>query len=340
MKFADEARIHVKAGDGGNGCVSFLREPFKPKGGPNGGDGGKGGDVVLVADAQLATLLDLTYPHSHRGQRGAHGKGKDQTGRSGEDLLIRVPAGTLVWDDETGELLADLVEAGQRLVIARGGRGGRGNAHFATPTRRVPRFAQKGEAGEEKRLRFELKLLADAGLIGFPNVGKSTLLSRISSATPKIADYPFTTLSPNLGVVLQGYRRPFVVADIPGLIEGAAQGAGLGLTFLRHVERTRVLVHVITLAEEPGREPVRDFETINRELGNYHPALSEKEQLVVLNKIDLPAVREKIPEVEAQFKALGYALFPVSGMTGEGIEALTDEVAKRVEAKRENGDDR
>src|SRR4030065_2970367 len=293
MKFVDEVRIHVKAGDGGNGCFSLRREKCIPRGGPNGGDGGKGGDVILQADAQLTTLLDLTYPKQLRAQKGSHGKGKDQTGKNGEDLIIRVPAGTLVRDDQTEELLQDLLFDAQRFVAVEGGRGGRGNARFATSTLRAPRRAEKGEKGQERHLRLELKLLADVGLIGYPHVGKSTLLSRISSARPKIADYPFTTLVPNLGVVNREDHRPFVVADIPGLIEGASKGAGLGLTFLRHVERTRLLIHLLDISSGPSRDPVEDFDALNHELKAYHRSVQEKIQLLALNKIDLPSVQER-----------------------------------------------
>src|SRR4030042_138032 len=304
MKFVDEARIHVKAGDGGNGCVSFRRERFVPRGGPNGGDGGKGGDVILQADAQLSTLLDLTYPKQFLAQKGTHGKGKDQAGRNGEDLIIRFPVGTLVRDDQVGEVLQDLLFDGQRCVVARGGRGGRGNARFATATNRAPRHAEKGEKGEEFWLRLELKLLADVGLIGYPNAGKSTLLSKISSARPKIADYPFTTLVPNLGVVTGEEHRPFVVADIPGLIEGASRGAGLGLTFLRHVERTRLLIHLLDISEGPSRDAVKDFHALSEELRAYDPVLQKKKQVVALNKIDLPSVRERAGNIESQFEKM------------------------------------
>jgi GTP-binding protein len=332
MKFVDEARIHVKAGDGGNGCVSFRRERFVPRGGPNGGDGGKGGDIILQADAQLSTLLDLTYPQTFRSRKGTHGKGKDQTGKNGEDLCIRVPVGTLVRDDETGELLQDLTRAGQRFLAAKGGRGGRGNARFATPTHRAPRHAEKGEEGEERWVRLELKLLADVGLVGFPNAGKSTLLSRISSARPKIADYPFTTLVPNLGVVIRKEQNPFVVADIPGLIEGASQGAGLGLTFLRHIERTRVLVHLLDISGEPSPDPVKDFKTLNRELERYHPSLKEKSQIVAVNKVDLPGARDRGEEVMRTFEKMGIRLHFVSGKTGEGVERLLEAVSEQLEA--------
>ena len=332
MKFVDEARIHVKAGDGGNGCISFRRERFIPRGGPDGGDGGKGGDVILQADAQLTTLLDLTYPRQFRAQKGSHGRGKDQTGKNGEDLMIRVPVGTVVQDDQTREVLQDLLFDSQRFVAAEGGRGGRGNARFATATLRAPRRAEKGEKGQEHWLRLELKLLADVGLIGHPNVGKSTLLSRISSAKPKIADYPFTTLAPNLGVVDQEDRRSFVVADIPGLIEGASKGAGLGLTFLRHVERTRLLIHLLDISEGPSRNPVKDFHAVNRELGAYDPSLQKKNQLVALNKIDLPSVRERARGIENQFQKMGHRIYLISGQTGEGLEEFMEVVSRTLES--------
>jgi GTP-binding protein len=322
----------VKAGDGGNGCVSFRREKFVPRGGPNGGDGGKGGDVILQADAQLTTLLDLTYPRPFRAPKGSHGKGKDQTGKNGEGLIIRVPVGTLVRDDQTEEVLQDLLFDGQRFVAAEGGRGGRGNARFATSTHRAPRRAEKGEKGLERSLRLELKLLADAGLIGYPNVGKSTLLSRISSARPKIADYPFTTLVPNLGVVTREGHRSFVVADIPGLIEGASKGAGLGLTFLRHVERTRLLIHLLDISEGASRDAVKDFHALNLELKAYDPSLQKKAQLVALNKIDLPSVRERATSVEKQFERMGHRLYLISGQTGEGLEDLIEAVFRTFES--------
>ncbi len=337
MKFVDEVRIHVRAGDGGNGCVSFRREKFIPRGGPNGGDGGKGGDVILQADAQLTTLLDLTYPRQFRAPKGSHGKGKDQTGKNGEDLIIRVPTGTLVRDDQTEEVLQDLLFDGQRFVAIEGGRGGRGNARFATSTLRAPRHAEKGEKGQERYLRLELKLLADVGLIGYPNVGKSTLLSRISSARPKIADYPFTTLVPNLGVVNREDRRPFVVADIPGLIEGASKGAGLGLTFLRHVERTRLLIHLLDISEGPSRNPLKDFHALNEELKAYHPSLHKRIQLVALNKIDLPSVRARAENTESQFEKMGHRLFLISGQTREGVAELIDAVDQTLESISSQG---
>jgi len=340
MKFIDEARIYVKAGDGGNGCVSFRRERFIPRGGPNGGDGGKGGDVILQADSQLSTLLDFTYPRQFRAQRGTHGKGKDQTGKNGEDLIIRVPTGTLVRDDETGEILEDLLFDGQHFVGAKGGRGGRGNARFATATNRAPRRVEKGEKGEDRWLRLELKLLADVGLIGYPNVGKSMLLSRISSARPRIADYPFTTLVPNLGVVMREEHRPFVVADIPGLIEGAAKGAGLGLTFLRHIERTQVLVHLLDISEGEKRHPVKDFNALNHELESYHPSLRDKVQIPVLNKIDLPLVRERAGDSVREFEKMGYRLHLISADSGEGVEGLIEAVSQELEAFRNRDGER
>jgi GTP-binding protein len=332
MKFVDEVRIHVKAGDGGNGCVSFRRERFVPRGGPNGGDGGKGGDVILQADAQLSTLLDLTYPKQFLAQKGTHGKGKDQTGRNGKDLTIRVPAGTLVRDAQGGEVLQDLLFDGQQFIAARGGRGGRGNARFATSTNQAPRRSERGEKGEECWLWLELKLLADVGLIGYPNVGKSTLLSKISSATPKIAAYPFTTLVPNLGVVRREGHRSFVVADIPGLIEGASRGAGLGLTFLRHVERTCLLIHLLDISEGPFRNPVKDFQALNHELNAYHPSLHEKDQIVALNKIDISSVRGRAVDFEKQFEKMGYPFFLISGKTGEGVERLMEAVSRILES--------
>ncbi len=339
MKFVDEARIHVKAGDGGNGCVSFRRERFIPKGGPDGGDGGKGGDVILQSDGQLSTLLDFTYPKQFRATKGSHGKGKNQTGKNGEDLIVRVPVGTVVREDQAGEVLQDLLFDGQRFVVARGGRGGRGNAHFATPTHRAPRRAEKGEQGEERWLHLELKLLADVGLIGFPNVGKSTLLSKISSARPKIADYPFTTLIPNLGVVMREEGRPFVVADIPGLIEGASQGAGLGLTFLRHVERTRLFLHLLEISEDPSRDPIKDFHALNHELKAYQASLLEKSQIVALNKMDLPSVRERAEDLKEQFETMGYSLYRISGKTGEGVEEMMDAISRALQSIMDQGNE-
>ena len=284
--------------------------------------------MILQADSQLATLLDLTYPKLFRAQRGTHGKGKKQTGRNGGGLTIRVPIGTIVRDDQSGEILQDLLLEAQSFIAAAGGRGGRGNARFATPTHRAPRRADKGEKGEERSLRLELKLLADVGLIGYPNVGKSTLLSKISSARPKIADYPFTTLVPNLGVVTREDQRPFVVADIPGLIEGASHGAGLGLIFLRHVERTHLLIHLLDIFGGPARDPVHDFHALNQELKAYDPSLLDKTQIVALNKIDLPSVRDRALAFGKSFEEMGVRLFLVSGKTGEGVEELINAVSQ------------
>ncbi|RLA80680.1 MAG: GTPase ObgE [Deltaproteobacteria bacterium] len=334
MNFVDEATIWIKGGDGGRGCVSFRREKYVPRGGPDGGDGGKGGDVIMVADAHLTTLLDFKYRQHYRAQNGGHGRGKKQHGRDGEDLLIRVPVGTVVWDAESGELIKDFVQEGERAVVARGGRGGRGNAHFATPTHRAPRFAEEGEPGQQRRLRLELKLLADVGIVGYPNVGKSTLLSRISAARPKVASYPFTTLTPHLGVVAYDEHKSFVAADIPGLIEGAHRGAGLGSRFLRHIERTLLLIHMIDVSGKE-RDPIALYAGINRELSLFHPSLMKKPQVVALNKIDLPEVRERVEEIKEEFLQRGLPFFPISAYTGEGLRELVRAVGKKVEELRD-----
>jgi len=333
MKFVDEVRISVKAGDGGDGAVAWRREKFIPRGGPAGGDGGDGGDVVLVVDPQLATLLDYRYVREHKARNGEHGLGSDMNGRSGAPLELRVPPGTVVKDAATCETIADLGEPGQRLVIAKGGRGGLGNMNFATSTNQAPRFAEKGTKGDEKALVLELKLLADVGIVGFPNAGKSTLISRISRARPKIADYPFTTLVPNLGVV--GWReRSFVVADIPGLIEGAHAGAGLGHQFLRHVERCRVLVHLVDGAPQgEDRTPKHDLDAIDRELALYSPELAGKPQIVAVNKVDVPEARQA---AKALARALGRRkkgpreVIAISAVTGEGLQELLDAVGRVV----------
>ncbi len=329
--FIDRAVISVKGGDGGRGCVSFRREKFVPKGGPDGGDGGDGGDVILVADENLSTLLDFQYRRHYRAQRGSHGEGSHRHGRRGGSLVVPVPVGTIVKDAETAAVLADLVHHGQRAVVARGGKGGRGNARFATSTHRAPRQAEPGRPGEERRVELELRLIADAGLVGFPNAGKSTLLSRVSAARPKIADYPFTTTEPYLGVVGLADGRSFVLADIPGLIEGAHQGAGLGHTFLRHISRTRVLVHLIDLAA--GRDPVSDFQAVNGELRLYDESLKDRPMLVALNKIDEPEARAKAAEASEAIGALGFHVFPVSAATGEGVDALMRAVADLLSAR-------
>ena len=326
MKFVDEAKIFVRGGHGGAGCVSFRREKFVPKGGPDGGDGGKGGDVIFRAAQTHHTLLDLKYRQHQIAKNGGHGSGNNRTGRSAENLEVVVPPGTLVKDFETGEVLADLAAAGQTFVAARGGIGGKGNAHFKTSTHQTPRFAQEGMEGEERTLLLELKLLADVGLVGFPNAGKSTFISRVSAARPKIADYPFTTLTPHLGVVKYKDSPAFVVADIPGLIAGASEGLGMGIQFLRHVERTRVLVHLIDISEETHTGAWKNFTAINRELKNYNPQLLDKEQLVCLNKIDLPAVREKVKKTVAQFSKKGIILHPFSAATGEGLQDILGKI--------------
>ena len=320
--FFDQAKIYVKAGGGGNGCVSFRREKYIPFGGPNGGRGGKGGDVYLVVDPHLNTLINFKKRSHFKAQRGDHGRGKDQTGKQGENLTIAVPPGTVAYDADTGQLLADLVQPGQQALVARGGRGGRGNAAFATSTNQAPRLAEKGEPGQERWLRLELKLIADVGIVGVPNAGKSTLLAAVSAARPKIADYPFTTLEPNLGVVTVD-DRDFVLADIPGLIEGAHAGAGLGHQFLRHVERTRLLIHLLDGA---SADPLGDFEKINEELALFNPQLARKPQVVVLNKMDLPQTRELWPQVRREMKKLGLEAMSISAVTGQGVPTLLQQV--------------
>jgi len=325
--FFDEAKIYVKGGDGGNGCVSFRREKYVPFGGPNGGDGGKGGDVYLVVNPHLNTLIAFKRRRHFKAQRGGHGRGKNQTGRSGEDLLIEVPPGTVVRDAETGEFIADLTEPGQKVLVARGGRGGRGNAAFATPTNQAPRIAERGEPGQERWLHLELKLIADVGIVGVPNAGKSTLLAAVSAARPKIADYPFTTLEPNLGVVALDEATSFVMADIPGLIEGASRGAGLGHTFLRHIERTRLVIHLLDGASP---DPLRDYETINEELALFDEKLAAKPQLVVLNKIDLPQAQAIWPTVREAMEARGQPVLCISALTGQGVRQMLGRVAEML----------
>jgi GTPase len=328
--FIDQAHIRVQAGDGGKGAVAFRREKFVPKGGPSGGDGGDGGSVILEVDEGLGTLLDFRYRHEYRAKSGQDGANKDMYGRGGEDLVLRVPPGTQVFDDQTGKLLKDLQRHGQRFVAARGGRGGRGNIHFATSTDRAPRKAEPGQPGAERSLRLELKLLADVGLLGFPNVGKSSLIARISAARPKIADYPFTTLVPNLGVVSLSGDRTFVVADVPGLIEGAHAGTGLGDRFLRHLERTRVLVHLIELNPDPARAPASDYKALRKELTLYDAALASRPEIVVLNKIDLPETRKHLPKLRQAFAKRSLPLLAVSAVTGEGIPELLETLWKAL----------
>ncbi|MBM3475070.1 MAG: GTPase ObgE [Armatimonadetes bacterium] len=327
----DEVVITVRSGRGGNGIVSFRREKFVPKGGPAGGDGGKGGDVILQADTQLATLIDFTYQSRYAAENGLPGQSSQKTGRAGADCLIKVPAGTRVYDDATGELLADLSAPGTKLVVARGGRGGRGNVHFATPSRQAPEIAEGGEPEQERRLRLELRLLADVGVIGFPNVGKSTLISVVSAARPKIADYPFTTLAPNLGVVsLPGLGRSFVIADMPGLIVGAHEGAGLGDRFLKHISRTRLLIHMLDAAALEGRDPVQDFHAINRELALFGEGLSDLPQIIALNKTDLPEGREAALVATKTLAEQGYDCYPISAATRAGVDELMEAVWARV----------
>ena len=326
--FFDEARIHVRAGDGGNGVVAFRREKYVPLGGPSGGNGGKGGDVNLTVDPHLNTLINFKKRIHFRARRGDHGRGKNQQGKSGEDCLIAVPPGTVVYDADSGELLADLMKPGQQAVVAHGGRGGRGNAAFATSTNQAPRLAENGAPSESRWLRLELKLIADVGIVGVPNAGKSTLLAAVSAARPKIADYPFTTLVPNLGVTVVD-DRDFVLADIPGLIEGAHAGAGLGHAFLRHVERCRVLIHLLNGISP---DPLGDRDAINQELQLFNPALADKPQVVVLNKMDLTEVRELWPRVQHWLQQKGLEPMAISAVTGEGVTVLMRRVAGLVEA--------
>ncbi|MBT1280410.1 GTPase ObgE [Thermoanaerobacter sp. CM-CNRG TB177] len=321
--FIDTARIYIKAGDGGNGVISFRREKYVAYGGPDGGDGGKGGDVIFIAEPNLSTLLDFKYKKRYIAQNGENGRGKNQYGKNGEDLYIKVPVGTLIINDETGEIIADLVKPNQKAIVLRGGRGGRGNAKFATSTLKTPRFAESGEKGKEMWVRLELKLLADVGLIGFPNAGKSTLLASCTRARPKIANYPFTTLTPNLGVV-EYKGKSFVMADIPGLIEGAHRGEGLGHDFLRHIERTKMLIHVVDVSASEGRDPIEDFEKINEELKLYSERLLTLPQIVAANKIDIQSGKENYPAFEKEIKKRGYEVYPISALTKEGIDKLLD----------------
>ena len=327
MSFIDEVKIYVKSGDGGSGCVSFRREKFIPLGGPDGGDGGKGGDVIVRVSSHLSTLLDLRqHPHQKAG-RGKNGMGSDRHGANGNTLEILVPQGTVIKDAETDEIMADLNEPDSSIVLLKGGRGGQGNARFKTATHKAPKFAQPGEPGEERWIRLELKLMADVGLLGMPSVGKSSLITKISAARPKIAEYHFTTLKPNLGVVQYKNYRSFVMADIPGLIEGASEGAGLGHRFLKHLERTGQLLHLLDLSWMPERDPIAEYEALNRELALSNPELAEKRQTVVINKIDLPHVRENLKEILPYFEERGIKVFPISAVTGEGIKELLDDIA-------------
>lgn len=334
MQFVDYVKIHVKAGDGGRGCVSFRREKYVPKGGPDGGDGGRGGNIIIKATERLNTLLDLKYQCTYRAEKGQHGKGKNMHGSDGRDLIINVPVGTIIKDANTKEFIADLDKDGMEVIVAKGGRGGLGNAHFATPVRQAPKFAQPGEKGEERSLILELKLLADVGLIGLPNAGKSTLLSVISSAKPKIADYPFTTLTPVLGVVKLKDYKSFVVADIPGLIEGAHKGAGLGYKFLRHIERTSMLLHLIDISDTGIGDPVENLRKINRELKLYNENLVEKPQIVVGTKLDLAIEKRRLHELEDYCKINKLEFFPISSVTNKGVEQLLYYISKRLDELR------
>jgi GTPase len=338
MQFFDRAKIYLQAGNGGNGSAHFRREKFVPRGGPDGGDGGRGGSIYMEADTSLNTLVDFHYHPHRRAKSGGAGGGQQMHGAKGADLVLRVPTGTMARNAETGELLADLTEPGKRVMVARGGRGGLGNTHFATPTNQAPREAQRGEPGEEVTLELELKLIADVGLVGFPNAGKSTLLSVISAARPKIADYPFTTLVPNLGVVevgdvARGQGTTFVVADIPGLIEGAAQGVGLGHEFLRHVERTRLLLHLIDGAAT-DRDPWEEFEAINRELQEYSPELGSRPQVIVFTKMDLPDARERWEALRERAAAADVPVTAISAATNEGVTDLMNDTARRLHELR------
>jgi GTP-binding protein len=331
--FIDEAKIRVKAGDGGNGCMAFRREKFVPRGGPSGGDGGRGGDVIMESSQRHNTLIHFRYNPEHKAQRGEHGMGSNCSGSDGDSIVLQVPVGTALYDQETGELIHDFQEPDERLTIAKGGRGGRGNQHFATSTHQAPREHELGRAGEERAYRLELKLLADVGLVGYPNAGKSTLISRISAARPKIADYPFTTLEPNLGVVTVGeepHTQSYVVADVPGLIEGAHQGSGLGVQFLRHIERTRVLVHLVDVSDASGRpDPVEDFKVINRELAGFGHGLEEKPMIVVATKIDV-ANSEKLKKLSAHARRRKLEFHAISAVTGQGIDELKWALARRL----------
>jgi GTPase len=337
--FIDEAKIRLKAGNGGNGCVAFRREKFVPRGGPNGGDGGHGGSIYMESSERHNTLIHFRFNPEYRAGRGKHGEGWQKTGRDAEDMVLKVPVGTIVFDEATGELVHDFSQPDERIVVARGGRGGRGNQHFATPTHQAPREAEEGRLGEERVLRLELKLLADVGIVGYPNVGKSTLISRISAAKPKIADYPFTTLEPNLGVVSLGELSDaghidFVVADIPGLIEGAHTGAGLGTQFLRHVERTELLVHLIDVSDASGRpDPVKDFEIIMNELASFGAGLEDKPMLVAASKIDA-VNKDKLAKLKRYCTRKKLPLYPISAVTGEGVDKLKWAMGERVREQR------
>ncbi|MBW2260380.1 MAG: GTPase ObgE [Deltaproteobacteria bacterium] len=327
MKFIDEVEIDVAGGDGGNGCVAFRRERYRPKGGPAGGNGGRGGSIVLEATERMASLLDLRYHPHWKAEKGRNGQGSDRHCRSGKDVILHVPCGTVITDADTGDQLADLDLHGKTAVAARGGRGGRGNLRFKSATRQTPDIAEPGGEGEKRRLKLELKLIADVGVLGFPNLGKSTLVRRVSAARPRVADYPFTTLVPSPGVVRLDDVREFVIADMPGLVEGASNGVGLGIRFLKHVERTRVLCHLVTVGREPGSDPVRDYRIINDELAGFSSALADRPQVVAVNKVDLGDVREALPETCRRLEEAGaQRVLAVSAATGEGVTELLEEL--------------
>ncbi|OHB25059.1 MAG: GTPase ObgE [Desulfuromonadaceae bacterium GWB2_53_15] len=335
MKFIDEVTLFTSSGHGGAGCVAFRREKFIEFGGPNGGDGGKGGDVIFQATSGMSTLLELRHRPHQKAENGSNGQGKNRHGAGGEDLVIKVPVGTVVTDAETGDVLADMNADNLRIILLKGGRGGQGNARFASATNKTPRFAQPGEEGQERKLRLELKLMADVGLLGLPNAGKSSLISKISAARPKIADYPFTTIVPSLGVVPYKNYRSFVMADIPGIIAGAHEGAGLGHRFLKHLERSGILLHLVDISWMPERDPLAEYEAVNRELALFSAELAEKEQAVVITKIDLPQTRDNLAEITAWFEGRGVKVFPISSATGEGVGELLDEIARRLWGKAE-----
>jgi GTP-binding protein len=334
MNFVDEARLRIVAGDGGDGCAAFLREKYRPHGGPSGGDGGNGGSVYATADENISTLLDFRSRHTIRAVRGENGRGKDQHGRAGADVLLKVPVGTIVFDEATGDVLADLSEHGQTTRLAQGGLGGRGNKNFATSTHQAPRRADPGTPGQAFEVRLELRLLADAGLVGLPNAGKSSLLARVSAARPKIADYPFTTLAPVLGMVQWAPDKSLVLADIPGLIEGAHEGHGLGDRFLRHVQRTAVLVHLLDSSERTADEAIADFDAINRELAAYAEELADRDQIVALTKIDLPTAAENVEDIRRQLGERGLEVFAISSATGQGCRELLSRIGHAVEEHR------
>ena len=337
MHFVDECELIVEAGAGGNGAVAFRREKYVPLGGPAGGDGGRGGDVVCLGDEGLGTLQDLSHQKIIRAERGVNGGGKDMYGRAGADVVVRVPPGTVFFDADTGERLFDITHHAERVIVAKGGTGGRGNKHFATSVDRAPRRAELGQPGERRRLRLELKVMADVGLVGFPNVGKSTFIRAVSRARPKVADYPFTTLEPHLGVVTVGDPAhggtTFVIADIPGLIEGASEGAGLGHRFLRHIERTRALLYLVSLSDEPGRSPVLDYHALRRELGNYDPGLLERPALVAMTKSDVTEVREAFSTVQDELSGTGVDVYLISSVTGQGVDKLLHALTRMLTSR-------